>query len=109
MAKESLTSSSLLVHYDSTLPLRLATDASAYGIIAHHAGWFGTPYLVRVMHADPADRNYAQLEKEALALVFGINIFHQYLFGRKFTLVFDHRLLLAVLGPKKMIPPQADT
>ena len=42
-----------------------------------------------------AERNYAQLEKEV----------HQYLYGRKFVLVTDHKPLLALLGPKKVIPP----
>ena len=30
--KQALVSSQLLVHYDSNLPLQLATDASAYGV-----------------------------------------------------------------------------
>ena len=35
----------------------------------------------------PSEHNYAQIEKEALALVFGMQHFHQYIYGRKFTLV----------------------
>ena len=31
-AKELLTTPNVLVHYDSTLPIRMAADASAYGI-----------------------------------------------------------------------------
>ena len=110
-AKQVLTSSKVLVHYDPTLPITLAGDASAYGIgavISHvmpdgteHPIAFASPTL------SPSERNYAQLEKEALSLVFGIKCFHQYLYGRKFTLVTDHKPLLAILGPKKGIPPLA--
>ena len=36
-----------------------------------------------------AERNDSNLEREALALVFGVKKFHQYIYGRHFSLVTD--------------------
>ena len=46
-------------------------------------------------------------EKESLSIIFGIQKFHQYLYGRKFLLVTDHKRLLSLLGPKSGIPTLA--
>ena len=104
-AKKKLVSPNVLVHYDPSRPIRLAADASAYGVgavISHvlddgseHPIAFASRTLI------PSERNYSQIEKEALSLVFGVSKFHAYLYGRKFTLVTDHKPLTTILGPKR--------
>lgn len=47
------------------------------------------------------------LDKEALAIIFGIRRFHSYLYGRKFVLITDHKPLLSMLGLTIGIPPLA--
>ena len=39
------------------------------------------------------EKRYAQTEKEALALVWSVEKFHMYLYGKSFELVTDHRPL----------------
>ena len=98
----------MLDHYNPSLPLTLAADASAYGVGAVISPTYpdGTerPIAYASRTLTQSEKNYAQLEKEALALVFGV---HQFLYGRKFTLFTDHKPLTTILGPYNSIPTLA--
>ena len=110
-AKASLASNNVLIHFDPALPISLATDASAYGLgaVVSHTMPDGrerpVAFASRTMTA--TEKNYSQLEKEALAIVFGVKKFHQYLYGRQFSLLTDHKPLTTILGPKTGIPTLA--
>ena len=110
-AKKALVQAPLLVHYDPTLPMSLAGDASAYGIgaVISHKMADGTerPIAFASRTLSASEKNYSQVEKEALSLIFGIRKFHQYLYGRHFTLITDHKPLTTILGPKQGIPQVA--
>ena len=62
-------------------------------------------YASRTLTA--TERIYSQLEKEALALVYSVQKFHQYLYGRQFVLVTDHKPLTTILGHKHGVPSLA--
>ena len=51
-----------------------------------------------------AEKTYAQLEKEGLAIVFGVRKFHDYLFGRKFEIRSDHKPLQCLFDENWSIP-----
>ena len=113
-SRRSLTISvQVLVHYNPSLPLKLAADASAYGIgaVISHVLPDGNekPITFASRTLSPNEKNYTYLEKQALALIFGVKRFHQYVYGRRFTLITDHKPLKTILGPKKGILSLAAT
>ena len=106
--KSLLQSSSLLVHYDDKKPLLLACDASPCGIdaILSHCMDDGSdkPITFIFRTLAPAEKNYSQLEKEALAIVSTVKRLHHYLYGRHFTIYSDHQPLKYILNESKPIP-----
>ena len=53
------------------------------------------------------EKRYSQLDKEALAIIFGVWKYHQYLYGREFELKTDHKPLIYIFSEKKGIPTLA--
>ena len=79
-AKSALQDDSLLVHYDESKPLVLACDASQYGLgaVLSHVmeDRKERPVTYASQTLTPAEKNYSQIEKEGLAIIFGVKKFH---------------------------------
>ena len=83
----------------------VTVDASLVGLSAILSQW--TPgqdddkvisYASRALTA--VETCYSQTEKGALAIIWGIEHFHLYLYGKEFTLITDHKPLKVIYGSK---------
>ncbi|XP_039291150.1 uncharacterized protein K02A2.6-like [Nilaparvata lugens] len=107
-SKELLLSGNVLVYFNPDLDIVLSCDASPYGlgIVLSHRFSNGDekPIAYASRTLTKAEKGYSQLEKEALAIIFGVKHFHQYLYGKHFILKTDHKPLTTIFGPKNGIP-----
>ena len=108
MAKNSRSSTNVLVHYDPKLPLILECDASSYGIGAVISHQFPDgverPIAYASRSLNNAEKNYSQIEKKGLAIIFGLSKFYMYLHARKLILCTDHKPLLKIFAPDSATP-----
>nr|CDJ81960.1 gag-pol polyprotein [Haemonchus contortus] len=107
-AKEKLALDLLLTHYNPDLPIVVASDASDYGTgaVISHRDPDGSEKVV--YHASRSlgatEKNYGQIEKGGLTLVYAVRKFHRYVYRSHFTLLTDHKLLSAIFGSEKGVP-----
>lgn len=106
--KKEMQSDRVLVHYDPSLPVVLATDASPYGVgaVLSHQYPDGTerPLQYASQTLTRTQQRYSQIDKEAYSIIFGIRKFHQYLYGRKFTLITDNKPISQIFSESKGLP-----
>ena len=109
--KSSLTSTEVLTHYDPNLPISIACDASSVGAgaVIFHIQCDGKEKVIAyaTCKLSQAEENYAQIQKEALSIIFGVQKFCEYLMGRKICLITDHKPLLTIFHLAKGIPEMA--
>lgn len=101
--KTKLTSQPVLSYPDWNRPFVLTTDASneAIGAILSQ-GTIGKdkPLAFASRTLNKAETRYSTTEKELLAIVWATKHFRQYLYGRKFTIVTDHKPLIWLMNVK---------
>lgn len=91
--KVALSSAPVLALYSSSEPVLLEVDASsiALGAVMMQGG---RPVEFASCSLNDTQRRYAQIEKEMLAIVFALERFHQYVYGRHdVTVETDHKPL----------------
>ena len=105
---QALTSTETINHYDQQLPLSSACDTSSVGVgaVIFHTLLNGQekPIAYASRKLTHTERNYAQIQKEALAIIYGVQKFRQYLIGHQFYLITDHKPLLSIFHPAKGVP-----
>ena len=110
-AKTALTSTDIFTHYDPTRDLILECDASPYGVgaVLSHRMETGEakPIAFASRSLTPAEKKYSQLDKEGLAIIFGVKRFHQYLAGRMFSIYSDHKPQQHIFADDRPTPAMA--
>ena len=99
----------LLKLFNPNFETAIETDASSCGIGAvlmhqHGDAWYPVQFASRTLNS--AERNYSQIEREALTVtvLFGCEKFRQFLLGSRFIIKNDHKPLKKVIGGNSGIP-----
>ena len=99
--KQMITRAPVLKIFDPKLPTKISCDASSTGLGAvleqqNGENWFPIAYSSRTLTS--TEKNYCQLEKETLSILFACNKFHDYVYGRKFYVYNDHLPLKSIFN-----------
>ncbi|GES85289.1 KRAB-A domain-containing protein [Rhizophagus clarus] len=102
--KEKLITAPLLAYPDFTKSFLLFTDASitALGAVLEQEQEDGLrhPIAYASRSTSESERNYSSTELECAAVIWAVNYFRPYLYGKKFTIFTDHSALQWLLKLK---------
>ena len=100
--KEHLTSETTMAYFSLNRNTEIYADASPVGLAAvlvqRDAASPHKPHIVAYASRalTPTEQNYPQIDREALAIVWGIEHFHLYVYGSHVTVITDHKPLEAI-------------
>ena len=93
--KQTIVSLPLLKFFNPKSEIVIQADASSFGLGAYLVHKEG-PVAYASRSLTDCERNYAQIEKELLAIVFACNKFDRYIYGQPVTVHSDHRPLESI-------------
>ncbi|XP_036340257.1 uncharacterized protein K02A2.6-like [Rhagoletis pomonella] len=109
--KVALKADTCLAHFNPTFKTKLTVDASPVGVgaVLSQISDQGEerPIEFASRKLSDTEQRYSQLDREAVAILYGVKKFHHFLYGRHFTLVTDKKPLHHIFNPKKGIPLMA--
>lgn len=103
-SKQLIVKNNILELYDPNKEIIVSADGSPYGVgavLSHLVNGVEKPVLFVSSSLSPAEKNYSQLHREALAIVFAIKKFHKYIYGKPFTIFSDSQALREIFSPSK--------
>ena len=108
--KDRLCSAEVMAYYNPQAQAKLTVDASPYGLGAilsqQQADGLFRPVAYGSKALTPVESRYSQTEREALAVLWGCEHFHYYLYDRHFTIETDHKPLVTALSRKSLPTPR---
>ena len=111
--KTRITSDTVMAYYNTAAQTELIVDASPVGlgaVLTQKSQNANDSEEVRIVaYASRAltdvETRYSQTEKEGLAIVWGCEKFHLYLYGSTFNLITDHKALELIFRNPRSKPP----
>lgn len=103
--EETFLSNKVLVHYNPNFVLTVVRDASPIDLrtLLSHKIPDGSekPTVLASSTLNVYEKNWAQINKDDLALVFAIKYSLQFVYEREFILMTDHKTFVSIFGEKK--------
>ena len=104
--KDAVSEDATLVYFDTSTTPVLETDASIKGLgvtLLQN----DKPVAFASKTLTDAETRYACIERELLAIVYGVERFHTYLYGKEFIIKTDHKpLVMITQKPLTRAPPR---